>query len=304
MRTGLRVDVDTFRGTQYGVPNLCNLLADHGVFASFFFSVGPDNMGRHLWRVFRLSFLRKMLRSKAPSLYGWDILLKGTFWPGPVIGEKLGHIMRSTSDEGHEVGLHAWDHYSWQTYIDIMDRSAIHRSLEEGVGCLEKLLGHSPVCSAAPAWRVNDLVLLEKAKFPFRYNSDVRGESIFYPLVKGREILQPQIPVTLPTYDEVIGHRGISDSNYNDFMLSLLESGKLNVLTIHAEVEGISRLQMFDSFVKKALFRGASFVPLGALLEDSPSIGRAAIAAREIHGREGWVSCQIAIKTTDKQIES
>ena len=303
MRIGLRIDVDTFRGTKFGVPNLCKILGDHSIKASFFFSVGPDNMGRHLWRMLRPAFLRKMLRSKASNLYGWDILLKGTCWPGPVIGEMQGSIIRSVSDIGHEVGLHAWDHHAWQTHIDTMDSNAIQRSLNRGVELLTRILGQPPICSAVPAWKCNNLALMAKNTFPFDYNSDCRGESIFHPLIEGKELPQPQIPVTLPTYDEVIGCKGISDRTYNDYLLSLLHPEKLNVLAIHAEVEGIACVEMFDHFVKLARSRGASFLPLGAFLLDSPPIDRAIIVPKEIPGRDGWASFQ-ASECAKKKVEA
>jgi len=292
MHIGLRIDVDTFRGTKYGVPALCRLLADHAVSASFFFSVGPDNMGRHLWRLIHPRFFLKMLRTKASSLYGWDILFRGTLWPGPVIGRKLGHIIRFVSDAGHEVGLHAWDHQGWQANIERMKSDAIFDSLDRGIALLTDILDRQPTCSAVPAWKCNDLVLLEKARFPFSYNSDCRGEEIFFPLIRGEAISQPQIPVTLPTYDEVIGHNGISDANYNDYILSLMRPEKLNVLTVHAEVEGIICLEMFDRFLKMARSIGADFVPLKALLSGFQGIRLSTIAAKEIPGRDGWVSCQ------------
>jgi len=292
MKIGLRIDVDTFRGTRLGVPNLCEVLARHDIRATFFFSVGPDNMGRHLWRLLRPAFFWKMLRTRAASLYGWDILLRGTFWPGPVIGRKLAGVIRQAAKAGHEIGLHAWDHHAWQAHVEEMDGQAICRSLDWGAEMLSDILGHPPTCSAVPGWKCNDIVLEEKARFVFRYNSDCRGKSIFRPGVHGRELTQPQIPVTLPTYDEVIGRQGVSNDTYNEYLLGLLDPDRLNVLAIHAEVEGIVCLQMFARFVETALSQGHQFLPLGDLLQDSGPIETGRIEAATIPGREGWVACQ------------
>jgi undecaprenyl phosphate-alpha-L-ara4FN deformylase len=291
MNVGLRIDVDTLRGTRYGVPNLLRLLGEYGIIASFFFSVGPDNMGRHLWRLIRPSFLLKMLRSKAPSLYGWDILLKGTLWSGPVISKKTGRIMRS-SEAGHEIGLHAWDHHAWQVHIDHMRYNEVRLSLKRGFDTLTRISGSVPTASAAPGWRCSDSAFVAKAEFPFTYNSDCRGEDVFYPVINGKPLSQPQIPTTLPTYDEVIGQHGISDRNYNEYVMTLIEPGRLNTLTIHAEVEGIARLTLFDKFLKMAGSKGISFVPLGAFLTEGLKIKPALITKKTIAGREGWVSCQ------------
>jgi undecaprenyl phosphate-alpha-L-ara4FN deformylase len=135
-------------------------------------------------------------------------------------------------------------------------------------------------------------VLQEKERFPFSYNSDCRGESAFRPVVGGRELSQPQIPVTLPTYDEAIGRGGITNGNYNEYLLSLLRPEALNVLTIHAEVEGMTCLDLFDRFVCVALSKGITFVPLGSLLQRSAVTDPGVILPGEVPGREGWVACQ------------
>jgi undecaprenyl phosphate-alpha-L-ara4FN deformylase len=291
-RVGLRIDVDTFRGTQEGVPNLLRVLAEHRVKASFFFSVGPDNMGRNLWRLFRPEFLRKMVRTKATKLYGWDILLKGTFWRGPLIGKKFGHLFKATASEGHELGLHAWDHYRWQTHIGRMASEEIYRNLLQGVEVICDSAGLSPVCSAAPGWRSTDSALLEKAKFPFRYNSDCRGTSIFYPIVNGKSLFQPQIPTTLPTFDEVLGREGVDRENYNEYLISLMREESLNVLTIHAEVEGMSSLGLFRGFLQQLRRQEGHVVSLGELLPTADQISGEAIGRQRVEGREGWVSVQ------------
>lgn len=287
----MRIDVDTFRGTKIGVPNLCRLLKAHGIQATFFFTVGPDNMGRHLWRLLRPRFLLKMLRSRAASLYGWDIILRGTFWPGPRIGNRLAPIIRAAAADGHEIGLHAWDHQAWQARIDRMDAAAIDRDLHRAFDELARITGAPPVCSAVPGWKANPLVLERKAALPFRFNSDCRGTRIFTPEA-GRTLLQIQVPVTLPTYDEVIGRDGLTDATYNEFLLSRFVPDGLNILTIHAEVEGDSRLPLFMQFLDQARDRAIRFTPLGEFASRSPAPEPAGIVPGFIPGREGWVAMQ------------
>ncbi|MCA9010848.1 MAG: 4-deoxy-4-formamido-L-arabinose-phosphoundecaprenol deformylase [Planctomycetaceae bacterium] len=292
MKLGLRIDVDTYRGTRLGVPALCDSLEKFGVKGSFFFSVGPDNMGRHLWRLLKPAFLLKMLRSRAASLYGWDILLRGTFFPGPLIGKNLAAPIRRAADEGHEIGLHAWDHHAWQARIDSMDAAAIYRHLARGVQELTDICGRPPTCSAAPGWKANETVVLQKERFGFQYNSDCRGRSVFLPEVAGKRLTQPQIPVNLPTYDEIIGRDGISNANFNAHLLSLMKPNQFNVLTIHAEVEGIVCREMFDDFLQQAAERGIAVVPVGDLLDGSNSWAPDRIVPRRLPGREGWIAFQ------------
>ncbi|TVM02958.1 MAG: 4-deoxy-4-formamido-L-arabinose-phosphoundecaprenol deformylase [Candidatus Brocadia sp. WS118] len=298
-KVGLRVDVDTFRGTRLGVPALCRLFDERAVKASFFFSVGPDNMGRHLWRLLRPAFLWKMLRTRAANLYGWDIIFRGTFCPGPIIGKKLPAQIRLAARGGHEIGLHAWDHQAWQAHINTMTTEDIRIVLRKGFDMLTDITGTPPICSAVPAWKCTDSVLLAKAEFPFVYNSDCRGSSIFRPVVDGKTLSQPQIPVTMPTYDEAIGKNGITPDNYNESMLSQVKPGGLNVLTIHAEVEGIACAMLFADFLEAAKERDISFVPLGELLKEAGHIASGMITKTPFPGREGWVSCQVDIRNEE-----
>ena len=288
-RIGLRIDVDTLRGTRLGVPQLVATLKNHGILASFFFSVGPDNMGRHLWRLLKPAFFLKMLRTKAASLYGLDILLKGTFWPGPLIGKKCAGQIRQAAAAGHEIGLHAWDHHGWQNTIEKMSRQRIQRDLKKGYDLLTAIVGTPPTCAAAPAWRITEEALYARESFPFQYLSDCRGTSIFRPRLNGKPLRLPQIPATLPTYDEVIG-RGVDNDTYNSFLLQNIRPDALNVLTIHAEVEGICCHHLFSKFLDEADRLRLQFCPLGGLLPDEVASGR--IEKRTLPGREGWISCQ------------
>jgi undecaprenyl phosphate-alpha-L-ara4FN deformylase len=172
-----------------------------------------------------------------------------------------------------------------------MKRDTIVRKINLGRTTLEKICGKPIDCAAVPGWRLTEDALLARESFSFRYLSDCRGATVFYPFAGGRRLRTPQVPVTLPTYDELIGTSGVTNETYNNRLLELFKPEKLNVLTIHAEVEGIACRSMFAEFLDRAVTRRISFFPLGDLLEKAP-VSQGTITSCHVPGREGWVACQ------------
>lgn len=289
---GLRIDVDTFRGTRDGVPQLLEILDRHGLRATFFFTVGPDNMGRHLWRLVRPGFFLKMIRSGAPALYGWDILLAGTLWPGKRIGRRLRDIIKATRDAGHEVGLHAWDHHAWQRRAGAWSVERLRQDIKLGTDTLGDILQERIRCSAAAGWRADQKVVEAKQVFQFDYNSDCRGQTAFAPLLTDGGRGTPQVPADLPTFDEVVG-RDCGAREYFPNMLTRMEEQGGLVYTAHAEVEGIALAADFDRFLVQAKQSGIQFAPLAQLLpSDTAALADDRVVRGPLRGRDGWVGWQ------------
>jgi peptidoglycan/xylan/chitin deacetylase (PgdA/CDA1 family) len=261
---GLKVDVDTLRGTREGVPRLVALFERHGIDATFYFSVGPDHTGRALRRVFRPGFAAKVARTSVVKHYGWKTLMYGVLLPGPDIGRHGGDAMRAARDSGFEVGLHTYDHIRWQDFVAGATAAWTRGEFERGLAAFEAIFGHPPASHAAAGWQINAHALDLEREYGLRYASDTRGSTPFFPRLAGGG-LSPciQLPTTLPTFDELLGREGIDASNiaWKLFDLSMQRAaagGRLQVFTLHAELEGMLLIDAFEALLLKWREAGAA----------------------------------------------
>lgn len=294
-RVALKVDCDTAEGTRRGVPRLLGLFGELEIPATFFFSLGPDRSGVAALRVFtRRGFLRKMLRSRAPSLYPWKTMLSGTLLPAPIIGDAARAAIRSVASAGHEAGVHAWDHVGWH---DNLPRwrdervAAEYRRLHESY---REILGEPARASACPGWTVSDAYLAEREKYPLLYTSDTRVGAPFLPKTSDGGFVSsiPEIPTTLSTLDELLGDPRLAGGA----PLSAVYGGASGdvVYTIHTEIEGGPFLDAFRELLLDWRRRGAEFVPMRVFGAEARarSLPVRAIAPISLPGRGGTVASQ------------
>ena len=295
MNLALKVDVDTYRGTLEGVPRLLDLFSKKGVRATFFFSLGPDNTGKAIRRVFRRGFARKVLSASPSASYGLRTMLYGTLLPAPDIGAQPGAVsrMRETAAAGHAVGIHAWDHVDWHDRLPRMTRQEVEEAVSKAHGRFREIFGRPATLSAAPGWTATPLSVEVQEAHGILATSDTREGDPFHPLrADGRASKILEIPSTLPTLDELLAlplpGAGSQAERACDFLRMKIReeerdgsvasgaaaeghldaSGRLDVHSIHTEIEG----------------GPAFFAPFASLLEAWKSDGIRFLSFEELRG--------------------
>ena len=300
VKVALKIDVDTWRGTELGVPRLLDALRRHGARATFLFSLGPDHTGRAIKRVFRPGFFGKVARTSIVEHYGVKTLLYGTLLPGPDIGRRAAPLMRAVRDAGHEVGIHTWDHVKWQDGVgtdeDHASNAWTERQMQLACERFEEIFGTPAKTHGAAGWQMNPHAIRLTQRLGFDYCTDMRGTHPFVPVVNAEVTRCPQIPTTLPTLDELIGIDGLTSENVHERVLLDSESPAAHghVYTLHAELEGLKLLPVFERLLTAWRARGYEFVTTGDIaaglvINDLP---RHRVRWATVPGRGGTLACQ------------
>jgi peptidoglycan/xylan/chitin deacetylase (PgdA/CDA1 family) len=288
-RIALKVDVDTLRGTQEGVPRLLRVLARHGVQATFLFSLGPDHTGWALKRVFRPGFLSKVSRTSVVQHYGLRTLMYGVLLPAPDIGRRAASHMVEARRQGHECGIHTWDHVVWQDQVRQRDAAWTRRQMALAWQRYGDIFGEAPATHGAAGWQMNAAALQQLDDWGLRHASDGRGSGPYRPSTDGRVLAHVQWPTTLPTLDEILGADGVTEANAAAALLARTAADRDQVYTLHAELEGGLLEPVFDALLAGWKAQGHRLVTLAGLHH---GVDRAALPVRPlvwgaVSGRSG-----------------
>jgi undecaprenyl phosphate-alpha-L-ara4FN deformylase len=292
----IKVDVDTDRGTRIGVPALLALFDEFAVKATFLFSLGPDNTGRAIKRILRPGFLSKVSRTSVVSTYGIRTLLNGVLLPGPHVGRRNEGAMLAARDKGHETGIHCYDHIRWQDGLAKMTRSEVFAEFGKARTEYERIFGRPAETAGSAGWQANALSLEAYDEARLLYASDCRGTHPFFPRAGDAVFKTLQIPTTLPTLDELLGRPEYPEPRIAGHYLSLLRLNMLNVLTVHAELEGMRHLAYFRTFLGELKNHPVKVVRLDDaardLLQDPGSIPVCDLVPGTVDGRSGTLAVQ------------
>jgi undecaprenyl phosphate-alpha-L-ara4FN deformylase len=261
----LKIDVDTYRGTREGVPNLVKLLKKHSAGATFLFSLGPDHTGWALRRVFRPGFFQKVSRTSVVEHYGLKTLMYGVLLPAPDIGKDCADEMRATQAAGFECGIHAWDHVLWHDNVRHAEPDWTVKQMRSAQLRFQQVFGHVPQTHGAAGWQMNETAFRQLDQFSMAYASDGRAllnedgslsdknAGPYRLSLDGETLRCIQMPTTLPTLDELLGRiiNGIeiNTTNIAEYILSLTAEKRDHVFTLHAELEGQKLAPIFEKLL-------------------------------------------------------
>jgi len=297
MKIALKIDVDTYRGLDVGAPRLAEFLRAQKIPASFFVSLGPDNSGWAARRLFRhRGFAKKMRRTGAVSLYGVRTVCSGTLLPARPIGTSFTGRLRAWADAGFEVSPHGYDHIRWHDRAARWQEPAARAELEKAARLYRSIFGKDPRSFAAPGWQAGPGVWRAMEKMNLLYHSDSRGEAPYFPDLGGEILQTPEIPTTLPTWDEMLAWDGVSPEDLAQKTWELLRADVLNVWTVHAEVEGSAYFPQFQAFARRVQEAGGRWIFLPAFAEslrqNPGGVPAQTIFQGELAGRAGTVTRQ------------
>lgn len=294
---GLRCDVDFGIGLARGVPYLLDVLQRHGMRGTFYVTMGPDGFRQHTNRLGSATY-RKRIRRMNPlgmiRAFGpWYLGRQALGFRGSV-GKSHPAVLRRIQAEGHELGVHGFDHYWWAEHAFTAATEELQGDMARAFAALREATGAVASAWASPNWRCSARLLQLVDGLGFSYGADTRGSSPFYPELDGYRATTPQLPISLPCLHEISDYLDTTEpQTIRDEFLRHLRPG-YNVWCIHDYYEGVLRRAMFEQVVAALVSSGCTLVPVRSLADalDRSGLPVCRVITARMPGGRGAVSCQ------------
>ncbi|MGZ4925750.1 MAG: polysaccharide deacetylase family protein [Halobacteriota archaeon] len=200
----IRIDVDSARDIAL-LPELLDLLQLLDVKATFFITTGPDRLALNLFKYIadpRMSV--RFIKSK-PFRYGAHSL-HGILRKIPVEAV-CPEVLQRANNEGHELGLHGYDHFMWVNRLQQMDETKIKALISTGLKALQATAQADVRGFASPGFAVTSALLRAIQSLDFDYSSDFKinmPAPPFYPETEAKRSPVLQVPVSMDSIGELL----------------------------------------------------------------------------------------------------
>ena len=296
----IRVDICCRRAATEALAPMRELLDRHSVPATWCVATGPDRSGLALSNaLLEPGFSRRMLRVNPLRTYGLRSLVAGTLLPAETIfSADVAKALIEMGAAGHEVALHGHDHRAWQNRIGRWPNERIAADLEASRAAIDSA-GIEARGSAAPAWRATELSVEALSGLGLLWASDLRArEPLRLVNSGGKQQGPPQIPVNLPTCDELIAWPDVGSADRASTLagmvrtlVSLPPPIPPLIYCAHPEVDALIDSRPLQRFVELLRAEGGRFATLGEIavgLTDRLPLRR--LKRARCRGRGGWVA--------------
>jgi undecaprenyl phosphate-alpha-L-ara4FN deformylase len=143
-----------------------------------------------------------------------------------------------------------------------MDAAGVLQEFDLARAEFRETFGVEAKTAAAPGWQANANSRNAYDRAGMLYASDTRGTEPYFVRENGRAFATLEIPSTLPTLDELLGRPEYPDAQIVPHLLSLLQADRLNVFTLHAELEGMGKRAFFVELLAALKKSGVTFLTL------------------------------------------
>jgi hypothetical protein len=177
-----------------------------------------------------------------------------------------------------------------------MSRDDVYEEFGKARKEFERIFGGPAKTAGSAGWQANSFSLAAYDDVHLLYASDARGTRPFFPRSGGTIFRTAQFPTTLPTLDELLGRPEYPEDRIIAHYLSLFRPDTPNVLTIHAELEGMKMKALFRQFLEQLKQRSIQVKRLdevaGDLLKTPSSLPVCDLVPGTIDGRSGTLALQ------------